>query len=52
MEAEFFGVCAWQIWTSRNEFCFEKIYVAPDLCYRRSLDLLLEFRKANASKEV
>ena len=45
---EFFSVCAWQIWSSRNELCFEKIYIAPDLFYKRAHDLLSEFKKANS----
>lgn len=26
---ELFAVCVWQIWCARNEYCFEKIYIAP-----------------------
>lgn len=50
-EAEFFGVCAWQIWSARNDFCFEKIQLAPNLCYKRSYDILTEYKKANSNTD-
>lgn len=48
-EVELFGVCAWQVWSARNEFWFDKVYVAPDLCYKRAVDLLEQYKKANAA---
>lgn len=47
-EVEKFAICAWQIWCARNELCFEKVYISPDLCSRRASDLLLEYRRANS----
>lgn len=47
-EVEFFGICSWQIWTSRNEFIFEKTTTVPELWYKRAFDLLSEYRKANS----
>lgn len=50
-EVEFFRVCAWQIWSSRNKFFFEKIYIAPDLCYKRAHDILSEYKRANSMED-
>lgn len=46
-EVELFCVCAWQIWYVRNDLYFEKVYVSPELCYKRAHDMLSEYRKAN-----
>lgn len=46
-EVELFGVCAWQVWCARNDLCFEKIYISPDLCHKKAVDLLTEYKKAN-----
>lgn len=44
---ELFSVIAWQIWGARNELIFEKIATPPDLCYKKAVDHLLKYRKAN-----
>lgn len=46
-EVETLCVCAWKIWGTKNDLYFEKIYAFLDVCYRRALDILLEFRKAS-----
>lgn len=46
-EADLLCVCAWQIWNARNDFCFEKVSVSPELVFKRASDLLMEFKKAN-----
>lgn len=47
-EVEFFGVCAWQVWCARNDFVFDQVFIASDLCYKRAYDILEEYSKANA----
>lgn len=51
-EAKLVGVCAWQIWSARNELIFNKIYVPPDLCFKRAADMLMEYRKANETDHM
>lgn len=46
LEAELFGVLAWQIWSSRNDFIFEKISISPELCFKKAYDILVEYNKA------
>lgn len=46
-EVELFCICAWQIWCARNDICFEKITISPDLCHKKAFDLLNEFKRAN-----
>lgn len=45
-QVELFAVGAWQIWSARNDLVFEKITTVPDLCVKRTHDILNEFKKA------
>lgn len=51
-EVELFSVCAWQIWNARNELCFEKTVIAPELCFKRACDILAEYKSANRLNSV
>lgn len=48
-EVELFAMCAWQIWSARNDLCFNKVFISSDHCYKKASDLLQEYKKATAS---
>ncbi|CAO2820642.1 unnamed protein product [Amaranthus hypochondriacus] len=50
-DIELLSTCAWLIWGARNDVCFEKVYISPKLCFKRVVDLLNEYRKANVSDQ-
>lgn len=39
------------IWGARNDLVFEKVFIAPELCFKRATDILTEYRKAVASDQ-
>lgn len=47
INVELVCLCAWQIWSARNDFCFEKILNPPEACFGRANDILMEYHKAN-----
>lgn len=49
---ELFGVIAWQIWGARNELIFDKTSTPADLCFKKAVDHLAEFRKANLKAPI
>lgn len=51
-EVELVGVYTWQIWSARNDLMFNKVYVTPELCFKRPADMLMEYRKANSSQSL
>lgn len=48
-DIDLLGVVAWQIWYARNDLNFEKIHITPELCFKKSTDLLEEYKKATDS---
>lgn len=38
---------AWQIWCARNDLQFEKIHITLSLCFKKSTDLLVDYKKAS-----
>lgn len=49
-DSDLFATLLWQIWYSRNELCFEKIYSSPDISFKRAKDILCDYQRWNGSK--
>lgn len=46
-EADFFATLLWQMWYSRNEYCFEHIQTSPEACFQRSKETLHDYHRWN-----
>ncbi|CAO2836998.1 unnamed protein product [Amaranthus hypochondriacus] len=47
LEADLFATLLWQMWYSRNEYCFEHLHISPDVCLQRSKDILNDYHRWN-----